>query len=119
MKWHRLRPGAYWSGPYTVTEVAEGWAVTGPGLTTRGDCLWDTKRAAQDAAYRAMMGRLSGDGRIVCEPVVGDAVEAEGQRRGTLAAVLTGGGHGTTYCIRFPRDKRLVLFRGEFLVVLP
>lgn len=122
MKWTRERPGAYVSGPYRVDEVAEGWAATGPGLVTREDCLWDVKAAAQRRAERANEDRLRQGGGALCEPVVGDAVlVVDGQRRGVLSAIIGGNQPDAvaTFCIRFPRNRRLCVHRREFVVVTP
>ena len=122
MRWHRDKErGGYFSGPYRVVEVAEGWAVTGPGLATREDCLWDLKAAAQAKAFTALADRLGSDGArgTTCEVVQGDHVVIDDGRPGVISGVLHGGGHGTTYMVRLPRGRRLIMFRGEFKVVAP
>ena len=76
MKWQRLRPGAYWAGPYTVDkhDHAGGfWTASGPGLAA---VLHDTKDEAQRHAQLALyqlaiaeglmsQGQEPGGGRLV------------------------------------------------------
>jgi hypothetical protein len=119
MKWTRLRPGAYFAGPYTVTESGHHralWTVAGPGIVA--DHLTDTKRAAQDAAYRAISGRTMGEGRLVSPVVVGDVVEYAG-KRGTISMVTATNDGTPLFCIRLPHNRRQCLLRSEFLLAVP
>lgn len=112
MRWHRVEPGHYTAGPYTVTQHRHAggfWEVSGPDV----QCSVPTKAQAQSVAESAATQRIAHNPGV--EPVVGDAVEtAQGAHRGHVAAIF-----GTTYSIRLPRGRRTVLFRSEFGVVLP
>lgn len=119
MKWIRTEPGRYVAGAYRVTSGGQHrplWTVTGPGIV--GDGLRDNKRAAQDDAYRALTGRMSGDGRLVSEVVVGDVVEYAG-RRGVISMVTTTNDGTPLYCLLLARGRRQCLLRSEFTLALP
>lgn len=118
MRWMRSEPGRYVAGPYVVQRVVGStWRATGPGLDP--EVNWHGKDLAQDEAYRALVGRLSGNGRVAGPVYVGDVVEIIGQGRKGVVAAEFPGTHHPVFSILLPRGRRLCLERSEFALVSP
>jgi hypothetical protein len=117
MKWHRIEPGHYEAGPYTVTRhpLADTvWLATGPEMEP--DVLWSGKNLAQDECRRAMVRRV--EDPYGCEVVVGDVVIAGG-KRAVIKAILVADGGLRTYVAQNARGRRKCMVRPEFPVVVP
>jgi hypothetical protein len=116
MKWHRIEPGHYESGPYVVMRhplVDTIWLATGPGMEP--DVLWSGKNLAQDECRRAMARRV--EDPYGCEVMVGDVVIAGGKRARITAVLDTAAGR--TYVAQNARGRRKCMVRPEFPVVVP
>ena len=116
MKWHRVTPGVYTSGPYTIERADYHraiWTASGPGVSA--GVARESKAEAQRICGEAAAKRAADPATA---PVVGDAVTVGG-RHGHVGSIQPGNGIETLYCIRFVRGKRLCLFRHEFEVIVP
>lgn len=125
MNWKRVEPGRYTSGPYTVTRSDSPlavWHASGPCVAVTGGLT--TKADAQAACYEAAFSRGARQGNT-CDPVIGDVVISSARDgRAVITSVGVGARHVRAdneqlYCMKFPRGKRLCLFRHEFTVVVP
>jgi hypothetical protein len=117
MKWTRVTPGVYTSGPYRIERATFHrpiWEAYGPGIATGMDAF-ESKGHAQRVCGEAAAKRAADP---ATKPVIGDAVTVGG-RHGHVGSIQPGNGIETLYCIRFARGKRLCLFRHEFEVIVP
>ena len=122
MKWHRVEPGVYTSGPYTVEyhNTAGGfWTAAGPGIAPAAH---PTKHLAQIECGETAASRAADP---VCVPIVGDIVmvldDYRPHRRGQITSIHKGlrPDDDPLYCVTFPRARRLCLLRREIEVLVP